>query len=361
MKILIAPFIQRPKSDAAYYLTLNLAALLHSAGHVVAISADQANAFHYASAYPAAAPKKSFLRRKKENRSYEEWMYNQGAIDTDYLQQDLDLLLDAIDHFQPDRILTIHRLAAVSAGRLKNIPVDAIVNAAMYKSVVFPSSTLKEYNAFLSENRLEQVLSLKQTYSQCQNRFGFGPVETQPFTAACDVQRIGIASVYPMPKGLTNRVCVFLPDVRKTPLLLRKILTDAFLGAPYAVYVWYPGCKAQKVENIHFISRPRADMIPGSICVIHDGNDYYMNQCIAQAIPQVIIASHEFARMYNGQAVQRTGIGRYLYEDDLTMGNLYENFRTVLADDSYYDNNQAMKEKITAFGDLTDIMHAWKQ
>jgi UDP:flavonoid glycosyltransferase YjiC (YdhE family) len=101
-------------------------------------------------------------------------------------------------------------------------------------------------------------------------------------------------------------------------------------------------------------------MIPGSICVIHDGNDYYMNQCIAQAIPQVIIASREYARMYNGQAVQRNGIGRYLYEEDLTMGSLYENFRTVLADDSYYDHNQEMKEKITAYGDLTEILQYWK-
>jgi len=361
MKILITPLIQHPKSDASYYLTQNLATLLHSLGHVVAISADQANAFHYASAYPAPQPKTPMFRRKKENRSYEEWMYNHGAIDEDYLNEDMSLLLEAIDHFQPDRILTIDRLAAVSAGRLKTIPVDAVVNSAMYKTVVFPSTTLKEYNAFLSSYRLEQVLSLKEIYAQCQNRFGFGPVETQPFTIQTDVHRIGVASVYPMRKGLTNRVCVFFPDVHRTSLALRKILADAFLGAPYAVYAWYPGCKPQKIQNIHFIAHPRADLIPGSICVIHDGNDYYTNQCIAQAIPQVIISSHEYARMYNGQAVQRNGIGRYLYEDELTMGNLYENFRKVLADDSYYDNNQVLKEKITAQGDLREILKYWKQ
>jgi len=360
MKILITPLIQHPKSDAAYYITQNLAALLNSQGHVVAISADQANAFHYASAYPAPQTKKPSLLHKKQNRSYEEWMYEHGAMDEDYLREDMESLLEIIDHFQPDRILTIDRLAAVSAGRLKNVPVDAIVNAAIYKAVIFPSSVLEEYNAFLSSYKLEQVLSLKETYAQCQHRFGFGPVETQPFTIATDVKRIGITSVYPVKKGLTNRVCVFLPDVHKPAILLRKILSDAFLGAPYAVYIWYPGCKAQKLQNIHFIAHPRADMIPGSICVIHDGNDYYMNQCIAQAIPQVIIASREYARMYNGQAVQRNGIGRYLYEEDLTMGSLYENFRTVLADDSYYDHNQEMKEKITAYGDLTEILQYWK-
>lgn len=361
MKILIAPFIQRPKCDASYYLTQNLAGLLHSRGHVVAISADAVNAFHYASAYPAAAAKKPMFRRKKENRSYEEWLYNHGAVDEDYLNQDMKLLLEAIDHFQPDRILVIDRLAAVAAGRLKNVPVDAIVNSAIYKTVIFPSSTLKEYNAFLSSYKLEQVLSCKETYVHCQHRFGFGPVETQPFTADVNVTRMGLASLPPMHQGLTNRVCVFLPDVHRTSLILRKVITDAFLGAPYAVYVWYPNCKAQKIKNIHFISHPRADMIPGSICVIHDGNDYYTNQCIAQAIPQVIIASHEFSRMYNGQAVQRTGIGRYLYEEDLSISTLYENFRKVLADDSYYDNNQAMKEKITAFGDLSKIFMYWEQ
>lgn len=288
-------------------------------------------------------------------------MYDHGAVDEKYLCADMEGILAIIDHFHPDRILTIDRLAAVSAGRLQNIPVDAIVNAAIYKAVVFPSAMLKEYNSFLSTYKLEQVLSLKDAYKQCAYRFGFGPVEIQPFTADWNVTRIGISSLYPVKKGLTNRVCVFLPDIHKTTITLRKILTDAFLGAPYAVYVWYPDCKAQKIQNIHFIANPRADMIPGSICVIHDGNDYFMNQCIAQAIPQVIIASHEYSRMYNGQAVQRTGIGRYLYEEDLTMGNLYENFRKVLADDDYYDRNQEMKEKITAFGDLTELMNCWKQ
>lgn len=361
MKILIVPFILHPKNDAAYYVTQNLASLLHSNGDVAAVSADKANAFHYASSYPAAKPKQPLFANRKDNHSYEEWLKSRGAMDEKYLHEDMEMLLDAIDHFQPDRILTYDRLAAISAGRLKNIPVDAVVQSALYKKTSFPSAVLKEYNAFLSSYHLEQVLAVKNIYKQCDKLFGFGPIETQPFPAHAKVDRIGISSLAPMKKGLTNRVCVFLPDVHKSAFALNKLIKDAFLGAPYAVYVWYPGCHTQKIQNIHYMAHARADMIAGSICVIHDGNDYYMNQCIAQAIPQVIIASHEYSRMYNGQAVKRTGIGRYIYEEDLTMSNLYENFRQVLADDAYYDANQEMKKKIAQQGDLNQFLIYKKQ
>ena len=301
------------------------------------------------------------FRRKKENRSYEEWMYNHGAIDLDYLNQDMELLLDIIDHFHPDRIITLDRLAAVSAGRLKSVPVDAVVDSGMYKVVRFPSSTLKEYNQFLSSWKLEQVLSLQEIYKQCANRFGFGPVETQPFPVKDDVKRIGMSSVCPLPRETAERICIYLPDLHKTSLAAKKILSESFLGASKDVYLWYPGCRAQKVQNIQFLASPRADMIPGCRCVIHDGSDFYMNQCIANGIPQIIVASHECARMYNGQAVQRTGIGRFFYEEDLSVASLYENYQKVLADDMYLTSSLEMKEKITEQGDLTRLLEYWKQ
>lgn len=361
MKILIAPLILHPKNDAAYYVTQNLATLLHREGHVVAISADKANTFHYASFYPTATLKPKRFFANKECRSYEEWMYQRGATNQKYLTTDMTYLLDAIDHFHPDLILTYDRLAAIAAGRLKNVPVDAIVHSAIYKTASFPTSVITEYNAFLSSYQLEQVLSLKEAYKQCVHRIGFGPVEIQPFTSKAQVQRIGVASSLPMKKGLTNRVCVFLPDIHKTTLFMNKLMKDTFLGAPYDVYVWYPGCKAHKTQNIHYLAHARDDMIDGSICVIHDGNDYYMNQCMARAIPQVIIASREYARIYNALAIKRTNIGRSIYEDKLAVSNLYENFRKVLTDDSYYEANQEMKKKIYQYGDLHEFLNIEKR
>ena len=65
--------------------------------------------------------------------------------------------------------------------------------------------------------------------------------------------------------------------------------------------------------------------------------------------------------MYNGQAVQRTGVGRYLYEEAMSLSNLYENFRRVVSDDLYKENCQELKEKTTAVGDLNELIDCWKQ
>lgn len=361
MKVLITPFISHPRSDASYYIAQNIATTLTLAGHICAISSEKENRFHHASHYPCANKKPSLFQFKWESRTYEEWMKDHGALEESYLEEDLNCILNAISHFQPDMILTMNRISAVVAARLTKTPIDAIVTSSMYKTTTIPSSLLKSCNSFLRNHKLEQILCLKDLYQSCRHRFLFGPIELQPAPTNTTIHRLGCTSVFPYRKGLTNRVCIFLGDYHKSKTALRKVLTDAFLGAPYAVYVWYPTCKPEVIQNVHFMAFPREDMIAGSICMIHDGNDYYINQCLVRAIPQVIIASHEYGRSYNGRAIQRNMVGKYLYEEDLKMNTLYETFREVLSNDDYYDANQLLKKKTTAYGDLHQMIRLWEQ
>lgn len=353
---MITPFIKQARIDTAFYITFHMANLFRQEGHVVAISAVKENRFHHVSLYPCAESKPPFSLLPLQKRSYEEWMYANGAVSKKYLEEDYADIEEAIDQFQPQLIITMDRLASIILAKKHDIPCWSIVHSDMYKNISFDKICLRDINAFLTENGFEQVFHLNALYQKTALRFGFGPIEVQPFSTKDDVIRIGINSLTPPHIIKTNRVCIFLPEVKKKPSQLKKIITDAFEGAPYSVYAWFPGCHPEKSTNMRFLSVPRADLLPGSIACIHDGNDYYTNQCLARGIRQLLIVTHDYIRNSNALSAQRNHFGLAMYEDELTMKKLYEQYRLLLSDDKYYYHTQAMKNITEHSGDLSIML-----
>ncbi len=356
MKILITPFITNPQSSTQYYIALNLAYLFVTQGHTVAISADKANNFHHVSLYPAPKPPKNIFQQTKTKRTYEEWMYANGATSEKYLTDDYDCLAQCIKKFQPDLIITLDRLASIMLARKKNIRIWSIVHSDMYKASIFPPKCIQSLNKVLANHNLEQEFNLKSLHKYCERRIGFGPIEVQPFSPKDDITRIGVTSIYPPHTIRTNRVCVFFQDVHGKPKALRRMIQQAFQGAPYSVYAWYKGCKPEAIENIHFLQATKAELLPGSIACIHDGNDYFTNQCLARGIQQLIVTNHDFIRNSNAMAAERNKFGLAIYENELTMSRLYEQYRLLLSDDKYYYYTQAMKKITLDEGDLSKLL-----
>ena len=134
------------------------------------------------------------------------------------------------------------------------------------------------------------------------------------------------------------------------------MIMDAFVGAPYSVYAYFPKCKPETIENIHFLQSTKAELLPGSIACIHDGNDYFTNQCLARGIQQLIVTNHDYIRHSNALSAERNKFGLAIYEDELTMSKLYEQYRLLLCDDKYYYYTQAMKKITLDEGDLTNLL-----
>jgi hypothetical protein len=356
MRILITPLIQNIQSSTAYYLSMNLAYLFVTQGHTVAISADKDNNFHHVSLYPAPTCKKARSLKKLSKRNYEEWLYASGASSEKYLEEDYACISDCIRKFHPDLIITMDRLTSIFLSRKRNIRCWTIVHSDMYKNTYFDSDCMLGINKVLKNHNLEQEFNIRNIFSKCERRIGFGPIEVQPFNPKDDITRIGVSSIYPPHTVRTNRVCIFFQDIDQKPTQLKKMIQDAFHGAPYSVYAWFKGCRPETIDNIHFLQNTKAELLPGSIACIHDGNDYFTNQCLARGIQQVIVTNHDYIRNSNALAAERNKFGLAIYEDELTMSRLYEQYRLLLSDDKYYYYTQAMKKITLDEGDLTQLL-----
>ncbi|MCR5795097.1 MAG: hypothetical protein K6G61_07125 [Solobacterium sp.] len=353
---MIVPYIRYANTDSTYLLTESLLHVFNAEGNACAVCAPSANQFKKAAVYDTGYYKSVFSLFQLETRSYEDWMYANGLFNERDLKRDADAVCEACDDFRPDRIITVNRPAGNIAARHKGIPCWTVTDSAMYRTPGFREKDLKGLNAVLYAYKQEQVFNLKELYEKCDKRITFGPETTDMYPPDADVTRIGMPFIEPLELQRTNRLCIVLPSADRSASFLKKVISDTFLGAPYAVHCWYRGAPSVIERNMHYHTGISPSMIAGSIAVIHDGTSWLMHYCTALGIPQVIIASHDCMRNMHALSMARSKCALFLYEEELSVSSLYETYRKLMSDDIYYENIQRLKEEIHAWKDLSEIL-----
>ena len=355
MKILIAPNILYAKESAAYYLTRSLLDIFKESGDTVAVSADKANGFRNASLYPCTPLKAPLFNFNADNRSYEEYLYSIGASSRKYLEADTASLIETIRHFKPDWVLAIDRTAAMIAARAEGVRCGVFVNSAMYRNAYFPSKCLRSVNEILSGMQYEQVFDMKTLLNKCDVRFLFSPASVHPFPDSASTYRLKAMTSSPSTSRHQSRITIALHHLNDSAGSIYRLLNEAFKGAPYQVYAGFHNAHILTEDNMHYIELSRKDMLDDAMAVIHDGSEYYYHECTARAIPQLIIASHEYPRLFFAQAARRSGIGDYIFEEDLDVSTLYEAFRKMIGDDTCLERCLAVQKESERLPDLHAI------
>ena len=358
MKFLIAPNILDPKESTAYYLTANLLELFRQNGDTIALSTDKANGFRNAALYPYAVPIEPGFNFFADNRSYEEYLYTSGVSGKKYLQEDVRILTEAIEHFKPDWVIAIDRTAAMIAARAAGVRCAVMINAAMYRNSYFPPRCLRSVNEILSGMHYEQVFDLKTLLDRCDMRFIFGSESVHPFFRDIPVTRIQAMGPHRQMSRLQSRIAIALHEINDYAGSVYRLLNDAFKGSPYQVYASFHDAHLLTEENMHYVDMSRKDILADAMIVIHDGSEYLFHECIDRAIPQLIIASHEYPRLYFAQAVRRTGIGDYILEEELDVSALYEAFRKIVSDPSYAERCELLTEATRLLPEFSEIRTA---
>ena len=153
----------------------------------------------------------------------------------------------------------------------------------------------------------------------------------------------------------TNRVCIYLGNTNLSDRKLKKVIQDAFAGAPYAVYACMHKTKKTKSENIQYLEEADPALLNGAIAVIHDGNAFFYDACNRLGIPQIILTDKSASRSYYSKRNERNHTGTLIEEERFSMSSLYENYRKILSDDAYWKACQDIKEKTARAGSPEDL------
>lgn len=359
MRILLVPSAAESALSTGALAAQNIADLAARDGHSAGICAPAAMGFRGASLYPAEMPLSGFhpfRRRRDPGRTHEEYLYAAGALDHDYLKADIEAVSHAIQEFKPELILELGRPAALISARRAGVPCWSFVHAAMYRSRPFPRECLSQLNDVLSEYGLEQVLRVSDLYRTAALRITFSPAAIQPFADLSGITRFGCMSLFPAFRQVKRHITICLSRSRIAPQKLKRMVSDAWRGAPYEVYAYIRGVGTSAEGNLHFHAAPKMQVIEGSEACIHDGCEYVFNQCLCLGIPQMLITDGTYRSSWNANAAVRLGIGVTLNAELVTMASLYEGYRRLLSDDGYRTRADLIARQACALGDLSEFM-----
>lgn len=355
MKILIAPFLSANSHQAAAAICENIATVIR-ARYPVGICTHLEGRFHHVSMYHSPCPVPKRFGRS-DHRSYEGWLQKEGGISADYLKEDMDALQKAVNAFEPDIIMTDARAAVIPVARRNGIPVIAIVHSTMYHRSEVPSFCLKDLNAFLRLCGEGQVLRLRDLFLPCDYRIGFGSVQTDPFPSSANITRIGMMTLSQLSIRNDATVSIFLTDHTVSKYRLMKVLKGAFQGAPYEVYVTYPGCRTSNTFNLHFIEEPKESLLRRSSICIHDGSPFITNLCHCYGVPQIIIPSDSCISRFHAFSVRRMGTGMVIEADQFDVATIYEAYRMCLVNTSLQDKLRLAGSEFLKEGDLMSLLN----
>lgn len=358
MKILITPPISKKANSTIAPLIQNIINQLNQSGHIVAICAGNTSFYHNARFYNAPVPKEKFhlFNKITVDRTIEESLFSQNILEKKYLQADMKYILEAIQEFQPDIVLELNRPAALIITKKYHLPCTSIIHAADYRNRNFNKEVLSDLNSTLREESLEQILKYVDLRNHCNQFISFGPMAIQAFPPSINVTHIGNMSIETLTQEFSNHIYVSLKQCSLSSRKIKKILQEAYCGAPYTVYAHYSNAKSSVYENIQFLQTEKLQYLNGSEICIHDGDEYIFNQCLALAIPQLIIFDQNYLRSWNATASNRQGFGISLNASMFTMENLYETHRRILSDDYYKQRALQFQKELQNLGNIAKLL-----
>ena len=350
MRILIAPLTISPSQDANMMLCDNIANLLKDEYHMPVICASEGNEF------PSPVLHRPFSLFPPDSSDYDAWQNSIGAIRRPFLTRDISSVLSAIESFRPDLVISIDRMSAIIAATYSGIRCWAITCHAAYKKPFSEKNHVKTLNTVLDAYQIPPVTALSDLLHDAERRIVFGSPRMTPVPDGEGVDRIGVMSDFTNVLPETNRVLVYLGDVKGLRTSLQNMILDAFVGAPYEVYVSFDGCNEYTEDNVHVIEDPDYRLIPGSCVIIHDGNPYVSNISAASGVMQMAVTNSDCPRMQVAVSLRKTKTGIYLFEEELNMSNLYESYRRLLSDDMYKENTQELWLETVRLGDIKELL-----
>lgn len=362
MKVLIG--IQHESIDhgAMTYLgkeILRLFNMNHIEGYIVT---DEIFAIHneqYIHVEPLRTKAPFFHPLKKTNgATMEELLYESYHFLPKYIETYMNTFLSAIDRIQPDVIIDLLQPFAIVAGRLKNIPVYSYVNMASYRHKPFDSVCLKDFNTYLKNMHLEQILYLSDLYAFSTKTFTFTTNYIQPFHNANPNFYRFKSMVEQIPTSNASKVFVLLNTLgEKEYKKQAKLFEDAFLGSKQKVCIVSPYAKMRNDGNLSYSNHLDNECFKQAQVIYHNGNERIFEQCLVNGIPQIIINDSTYIHNWNANAIRRNKIGEEITKAYMNVSSIYESYRKIFVNNAYFNNAQLVKEELNTLPSFHEFLY----
>ena len=314
---------------------------------------------------PAFIAKRTFpiaqklgITSRKTVSSFDDVLRITGNLDYNYLKKSVQSIRNAIKDYNPDIVYSEFNISAFIAAIVEDKKICATVSYPTQYGYAHNSRYATGLNRLLKDFGLDSVDSALRVFDWADFKICPSIRELEPIDNGNVIFCGALKNV--VPKECTrNKVLVYMGNGTVPASKMLKVVSQAFAGSGYEVFIASKYLEQKNIENIHVAPRWDFDsLLNESVCFINHGGQNSICDGLQHGVPQIVVPGKVFERKYNAQSLVDNNAGVLLNFDDFNADTLRKTAERVINSAEMRTSALALGKKLSDAGGIELVVKA---
>ena len=303
------------------------------------------------------AQKTGITARKKVD-SFDQVLFMTGNLDYGYIKKSVASVRKAINEFHPDIVYSEFNISAMIAARIEGVPLCCTVSYPTQHEYANKPGLAKGLNRYLGEEGLPRVDSALKLFDLADKSFCPSIPELEPIKKP-DVTFCGTLKAKRdyAHTGKRDKIVVYMGNGTVSAKRMKKVITEAFAGSKYEVYIASSYLEKEDAGNIHIAPRwDFEELLEEAVLFINHGGQNSMADGLIHGVPQIVVPGKVFERKYNAGCIEKNNAGALVTAGEFTSDVIRREAEMLISSEEVRDNARRLGAKLLNAGGAETIL-----
>ena len=298
------------------------------------------------------------ISSKKTVNSFDQVLRLTGNLDITYLRNSVSSIRKAIQESKPDIVYSEFNISAIIAAKIEGIPLYTTVSCPTQYSYAHDSGLGCGLNRILGELGLPQVESPVKLFDWADKCFCMSIRELEPMerpdVVYCGALKPAVTADMAVKR---DKIVVYMGNGTISAKKMQRVISDAFAGSPYEVYIASSYLEKTDYGNIHIAPRWDFDrLLNEAVLFINHGGQNSIVDGLLHGVPQIVVPGKVFERRFNAACLADHKAGVAVDHRDFRADHIFESAERIINSGEAAEKAAVLGRKLSEAGGLSTLI-----
>ena len=290
--------------------------------------------------------------------SFDQVLWLTGNLDQAYLRKSVCSVRGAIQEFEPDIVYSEFNISAIIDAKTEGVSLYTTVSYPTQYDHAHDPGLGRGLNRILGELHLPQVESPVRLFDWADKCFCMSIRELEPIekqnVVYCGSLKPAMVILSPCKR---DKIIVYMGNGTVSAKKMLKVISGAFAGAPYEVYIASAYLSRSDAGNIHIAPEWNFDqLLDEAVLFINHGGQNSIAGGLIHGVPQIIVPGKVFERRYNARCLVNKKAGIAVEYRDFRADHIREIVENILESHEMAKNAAALGKQLSEAGGINTLI-----
>lgn len=302
---------------------------------------------------------KTGISSRKRVDSFDQVLYLTGNLDYQYIKKSVDSIRKAIRENRPHIVYSEFNIHAIVAALIERVTLYTTVSFPTQYKYASDPALAKGLNRYLREEGIPEVESALQLFcladkSFCPSIPELEPIERRQVFFCGTMKEIKDRDT----SQKRNKIVVYMGNGSISANDMKKVITEAFSGSGYEVYIASSYLEKEDNANIHTAAYwDFEELLDEAVLFINHGGQNSIADGLIHGVPQIAVPGKVFERVYNARSIEKNNAGVLMPEKEFISENIRRIAEELISSEEIKKNARELGEKLRSKGGVRAIIN----